>query len=281
MPALDLTESRALLIRVIEELFAKRHSPVPGALVKAQIVAESIASGSTFDERALGFRNFLHFVKETPEIAVQIRPGSDVLLAPRTAEDILSAYARPLPRLRRDFWRAFIEFPVMNTVRLYDPQEDKVFYESVPTQRKGIPIEPIPRQTQVEWRRNFAEEQSELTREPLLGSLAGSGSSVFNQFARRLRENPSLMQAWNRYLQKKITDYVSTWAIANSIPEERWSSGITRTDDGSFKEAALEKTHSVSQRSELYNFFDNLPIEDLLQLRVPLDWVLKVTREKK
>ena len=281
MPALDLTESRALLIRVVEELFAKRHSPVPGALVKAQIVAESIASGSTFDERALGFRNFLHFVKETPEIAVQIRPGSDVLLAPKTAEDILSAYARPLPRLRRDFWRAFIEFPVMNTVRLYDAQEDKVFYESVPTQRKGIPIEPIPRQTQVEWRRNFAEEQSELTREPLLGSLAGSGSSVFNQFARRLRENPALMQAWNRYLQKKITDYVSTWAKANSISEERWSSGKMRTDDGSFKEAAQEKTHSVSQRSELYNFFDNLPIEDLLQLRVPLDWVLKVTREKK
>jgi hypothetical protein len=89
------------------------------------------------------------------------------------------------------------------------------------------------------------------------------------------------MQAWNRYLQKKITDYVSSWAIANNIPEERWSSGTLRSDDGSFKEATPEKTHSVSQRSELYNFFGNLPIEDLLQLRVPLDWVLKVTREKK
>lgn len=281
MPVLDLTTSRALVVRVVEELFAKRHSPVPGALVKAQVVMEATASGSTFEERQLGYRNFLHFVKETPDIAIQIRPGSDVLLAPRVAADILSAYAHPLPRLRRDFWRAFIEFPVPNTLRLYDPLEDKVFYENIPTSRKGIPIDPVPRQDQVAWRRSFAEEQAEPTRGTLLSSLNGFGSSVFNEFARRLRENPSLMQLWNRYLQKKITDYVTAWAIANNVAEERWSSGTSRSDEGSSKVAMPEKTYSVSQRSELYNFFDNLPIEDLLQLRVPLDWVLKVTREKK
>jgi len=43
-------------------------------------------------------------------------------------------------------------------------------------------------------------------------------------------------------------------------------------------EAVSEKPQNVSQRAELYNFFDQLPIEDLLQLRVPLEWVLKVTR---
>ena len=41
------------------------------------------------------------------------------------------------------------------------------------------------------------------------------------------------------------------------------------------------KTHTIGQRAALYNFLDNLPIEDLLQLRVPLEWVLKVTREQK
>jgi hypothetical protein len=40
------------------------------------------------------------------------------------------------------------------------------------------------------------------------------------------------------------------------------------------------KMHSIGQRAELYNFLDNLPLEDLLQLRVPLEWVLKVTRDK-
>ena len=47
------------------------------------------------------------------------------------------------------------------------------------------------------------------------------------------------------------------------------------------KQSVPARVHSIGQRSELYNFLDNLPIEDLLQLRVPLEWVLKVMREKK
>lgn len=279
MSALDLTSARELLIRVVEDLYANRHSPIPGALVKAQLTVEAAANGSIFDERALGYRSFLYFVKETPGMAIQIRPGSDVLLAPATAEDILSAYAAPLPRLRRDFWRAFIEFPISGTSRVYDPLEDKIFYESIPTTRKGIPIEPVARQDQISWRRSFAEEQADPSRQALLDSLGGTGTSIFNEFARRLRENPPLMQAWNRYLQKKITDYVSDWAVSNGVPKDRWSSGTPPVYDRTSREAA-EKTHSVSQRSELYNFFDLLPIEDLLQLRVPLGWVLRTTRDK-
>src|SRR5260370_37975205 len=132
-----------------------------------------------------------------------------MLLAPATAGEILSAYARALSRLRRDFWRAFIEFPIPSTVRLYDSTEDKIFNESVPTTRRGIVIEPVPRETQIAWRRSFAEEQPENAKLPLLASLEGIGTGVFNQFARRLRENPSVLYAWNRYLQKQITDYAA------------------------------------------------------------------------
>jgi hypothetical protein len=278
---LDIAESHDLLTRVVEELFAKRHSPVPGALVKAQIITEAAKLGVAFDERRLGYRNFQDFVSRCSEVAHQGRPGSDMLLAPKAAEELLSAYTRPLPKLRRDFWRAFIEFSVPQTVRLYDPQEDKVVYENLPTLRKGIPIDPIPRQTQIEWRRAFADDQSEETRGLLLEPLSSSGNYVFNEFARRLRENPALMKAWNRYLQKKITDHVMAWAQENNVPEDRWSGGMLRSHDGSTKSASPENAHPVGQRSELYNFFDNLPLEDLLQLRVPLEWVLKVTRDEK
>jgi len=278
---LNLTDSQALLIRVVQGLYGKRHSPIPGALVKAQLLNEAASIGATFNERELGLRNFLDFVKTVPDIAVQVRAGSDMLLAPATAGDILSAYARPLPRLRRDFWRAFIEFPIPNTVRLYDPTEDKIFVENLPAARNGIIIEPVTRDVQIAWRRSFSEEQAENVRGSLLSSLDATGTSVFNQFARRVRENPSVTHAWNRYLQKQITDYVAAWASANNVPEERWCSGTSRSDVGALKEAMPMKTHSIGQRSELYNFLDNLPIEDLLQLRVPLEWVLKVTREKK
>ena len=113
-------------MRIVEEGFAQRHSPLPGAYVKAQLLSRAIDQGTTFSERALGFKGFLEFVKTVQQVAIQGRSGSDVLLAPITASDLLSTFAEPLPRLRRDFWRAFIEFPVPNTVRLYDQNDDKM-----------------------------------------------------------------------------------------------------------------------------------------------------------
>ncbi len=280
MSHLSIEDARALLVQIVQGLYDKRRSPVPGALVKARLISEAAIAGSAFSERDYGMKNFLEFVKTSPQVAFQLRIGSDMLLAPSTAGDTLSAYARPLPRLRRDFWRAFIEFSIAGTVRLYDTTEDKIFVEQLPTSRKGIVIEPVSREIQIAWRRAFAEEQPDSVRGPLLASLEGAGTAIFNEFARRLRESPTVMHAWNRYLQKQITDQVSAWATASGVCEDRWSSGTSRSDDGTSKEPMPTKTHSIGQRAELYNFLDNLPIEDLLQLRVPLDWVLKVTRDK-
>jgi hypothetical protein len=279
MPVLDLEQSRNLLVEVVQALYNERHSPVPGALVKARIIDEANQRGASFSERELGFKSFVDFVRETPGIAIQIRIGSDMILAPSSATETLSAFARPLPRLRRDFWRAFIEFPVPNTMRLYDETEDKVVYEAAPTQRKGTLIEPIPHDTQIRWRQQFAEEMPEDIKATLLTALDGTGRAPFNEFARRLRENPPVMHAWNRYLQKLIVDHVAEWATANNISSERWSAGTDRTGNGSIMEAG-SMPQTLSQRAELYNFLDNLPIEDLLQLRVPLEWVLKVIRKR-
>jgi hypothetical protein len=279
MSALDQAGARDLLVRVVKRFYDERHSPVPGALVKASLVTEAQKKGAEFSERNLGFKKFIEFVRTVPEVAIQGRSGSDFLLAPVTAPELLAAYATPLPRLRRDFWRAFVEFPVENAVRLYDPAEDRILYEPTGTQRQGVLIDPVPRETQLQWRKIFSEEQPETIKESLLAALNGSGTTVFNEFARRLRENPSVARAWNRYLQKQITDYVAGWAMAHGIPEERWlAPGRGIQFFRSEGEAAVAKSQNISQRAELYNFFDQLPIEDLLQLRVPLEWVLKVTR---
>lgn len=222
MQALDQAQARELLTRVVNKYYGERHSPLPGAFVKAQMLEEAKQNGAFFSERELGFRRFIEFVKTVPEIAIQGRSGSDILLAPVTATELLAAYASPLPRLRRDFWRAFIEFPVPNTVRFYGPAEDKILHEDAGTQRPGVVINPVPRENQLQWRRTFSEEQPEAIRNDLLAALDGVGSAVFNEFSRRLRENPSVMRAWNRYLQKQITDHVAAWAAANDIPEDRW-----------------------------------------------------------
>ena len=276
MSALDLEQSRSLLLQVVRNLYDQRHGSVPGAVVKAQLIREAVNQSSSFDEKGLGFRGFLDFAKATHGVTVQLRPGSDVLLAPSDVGEPLLAYAHPLPRIRRDFWRAFIEFPVEGAVRLYDATEDKIFYENDPTHRPGVIIEPISRETQLSWRRQFAEGQTTEKRDELISVLARSGNAPFNDFARHLRENPLVMKVWNRYLQKLLTDHVAAWALAHNISPERWSAGTSsngRVDQDS-------ATPSLGQRAELYNFFDNLPIENLLELRVPLAWLLKATRDK-
>jgi len=88
------------------------------------------------------------------------------------------------------------------------------------------------------------------------------------------------MRTWNRYLQKLITDHVEAWAASHGISEDRWCAGRQVAVGGEL-EAPPSRVQNISQRAELYNFFDNLPLEDLLQLRVPLEWVLKVNREKR
>ncbi|GEM_PF-1626609 len=281
IPKLDLERSRALLVLAVDTLYAQRHGPVPGAVLKAKVIREARLQGTSFSERELGFKNFVEFVRTTPGISVQIRSGSDMLVAPSSANETLAAYAHPLPRLRRDFWRAFIEFPVPNTVRLYDEVEDKVLYEDAAIQKRGVAIQPISRDTQLEWRRQFAGEQPDDVKNALLAALDGGGSSPFNDFARRLRENPPVMHAWNRYLQKLITDQVAAWANEHNIPAERWSTGTTYEGPETLRSRTVSVGQTMSQRAELYNFLDSLPIEDLLQIRVPLLWVLKVTRDKR
>src|ERR1019366_6173167 len=115
MPALDHSGARDLLLRVVNKYYAERNSPLPGAFVKAEMLTLAKEEGSEFSEPALGFRKFIEFIRTVPDVAIQGRAG-----------ELLAAYAAPLPRLRRDFWRAFIEFPVEGVSRRYDPDEDKI-----------------------------------------------------------------------------------------------------------------------------------------------------------
>jgi len=60
---------------------------------------------------------------------------------------------------------------------------------------------------------------------------------------------------------------VAAWAAANDIPEDRWLAPSRGLDF--FRgagEAAAPRPPNISQLAELYNFFDQLPIEDLLEL---------------
>ena len=115
-------------------------------------------------------------------------------------------------------------------------------------------------------------------KQQLLAAINGPPNAAFNEFARRIRENVAVARTWNRYLQKQLTDHVTEWAGKNGVAEERWIAPAQSLHGFRSSAERVSKPQNISLRAELYNFFDQLPIEDLLQLRVPLDWVLKVTR---
>ena len=51
MPALDQAHARELLQRVVNKYYAERHSPLPGAFVKVQMLEEAKHDGAVMMKR--------------------------------------------------------------------------------------------------------------------------------------------------------------------------------------------------------------------------------------
>lgn len=250
---------------LVKELYQKRGGLVPGAVAKLQLKKRAQAKGGDFDENDLGYANFLAFAKEA-NVSVVTRPGSDFLLGPVGVVLPQDPPQTSAPRIRRDIWRAFIEFPVQGQTRFYDPERDTVGSQGVELPLHGIRIDPVPRDRQLEWRKEFAKQQTEGHRSDLLLALVGT-QGIFTNFARALRDKPPLQKSWNHYVQNQVAEIIRHWANANNIAEDRWRA-----------EAQVGTGLVPSTRAELYNLLDQVPIDELLKLQVPLNWLILTRR---
>jgi hypothetical protein len=221
--------------------------------------------------RSLGFASFGAFMEQVPDISFERRPGSDFLAAPAGSSKLTKAFARPYIRIRRDFWRAFIEFPKPGTIRVYDGRDDKVLYLPAESPVEGPRISPVPESVQLAWRRQFVESELETLKGVSVPMLRDAGRDAFNEFARFIRENPQISGAWNKYHQSLLSDWIMKWSADNGIT---FSSLETAVD-------SVLNTNSLpsSKRVELYNLLDQIPIDELMDLRVPLRWLLVPARE--
>lgn len=269
--ALALEALYEIAAQVVRELHEKRHAPIPGAILKPAVTSALASQGETFDTKALGLSSFAEFVAAIPGVALQRRPGSDFLVAPTSSNEVLAAFAEDKPPIRRDFWRAFVEFPTASAVRLYDPTSDKIRTEPIDSGAEGIVVEPIPLELQLRWRREFAAEQSGETRDALASITERPGRTAFNDFARYIRDNPNVFRVWNRYQQKQVVDWVERWSQKNGLSDDVWR-GASRS--------SVNQPTTLNRRAEIYNLLDQVPIEDLLQIKVPLEWLLKITQGK-
>jgi hypothetical protein len=259
MANIDLQEFRTLVPQVVAELYQRRHSPVPGAVLKLELLHRATDQGKYFDQHSLGSGNFYDLVSKC-DVTVERRPGSDFVVFPKSAS-VTTAASQPAIRIQRDIWYAFVSFPVPGTRRSFDPVTHRVAYEdeSIPLGGKVV-IEPISVQQQLNWRKEFAASVTGPETEELVKAV--TAPNPFKDFSRLTRQRPSLGKAWNLFLLKKVLPIVEQWADLNGILREQWL------------HLNKPKTQDDAKRRELYQFFDGVPIDDLLNVNIPLRWIV-------
>ena len=263
MAYLDKAAANALLEEVVRQRYTWRRSPVPGSIVKLELLKRATAIGKTFDEKELGFSSFFEFISDCSGVVVQRRQGSDFVVVPpgEATEQAAPEAAAGKERIRRDFWRAFISFPVVGTRRVYDRANDRVGYEEETKPAGPYPIiTPFPKEQQLVWRREFATKLGETGQELL---TAVNSSNPFREFSIVVRRQPKWAREWNGFLLSKVFPVIQAWASYNNVPNERWLMSETV-----FRRGPLG-------RREIYAILDRVPLEELLQLKVPLGWLLR------
>lgn len=263
MPTLTEDQAKDIVRAVLTDIWASEHQPAVGARVKAIVMRMAAERGAEFNERALGYSGFTDFLSKTGVAAVRFRPGTDALVAPPDHAEALHLEA-PVQRerIRADFWDAFVSFPVPGEVRGYDPAADGIVRSNAALAEGTKPITPITRETQVRWREEFIDslEDDSPLRE-LKGQFTAPGG--LSLFTKALTATPSLRPRWNDFLVGRVRTVIEEWGARHGIAEV-W---LARRGEPRSTEPAV--------RARLYALLDQIPIERLLELRVPLGWLIR------
>ena len=270
MQFLDLNFALQLTREIVRDNFAKKGKAISGATLKALLLKKAEGAGKSFQERVLGFRSFLDFVSSDKELTVERRDGSDFLVQPSTGATVDTSSTDTLspqlltrqdsqPRIREDIWFAFMSFPRQGIRREYNRETGRVLYLPENTETaNGVLITPFTKEQQIEWRKEFTKTVDAGLRESLEQALGAH--NAFREFSISLKLQPDLMKKWNVFLLSKVEPVISAWAEQNKIPTETWRQRKTEWRD--------------NQRRALYRLLDEVPVEDLLETKVPLRWFL-------
>jgi len=261
----DKEAAFASLRQVVESLWSNQRRPILGSRLKKELLDRLELQGLEFNEQAAGFKSFVDFVSKSGFLAIRARPGTDMLVVPSGEAALLrEPHEETKERLRRDLWRAFVGFQKTGERRYFDPAKDQVVKVPESAAQPAVPeIVPFTKEEQLSWRREFAGkmEPGNPLREKLLGSL--NTPSPLYEFSSCLRFEPAAQNSWYRFLSQKVRAGVEEWAKKNGLaPELRLAEG-TSADI------------SEDKRRKLYSVLDKIPVDLLLDLTVPLRWLVQ------
>jgi hypothetical protein len=262
-----ITEEQAkeLIGQILAEKWTNERSGILGAKLKSLLLERARAIGADFDEKSLGYASFSRFVQDSGVAIVRYRGSNDVVIAPKDHPEALNDLdARP-PRIRRAFWDAFVRFQVQGEFRGYNPNTDEIVIgATVDSIADAVLVQPIPKETQLDWRRQFVRE---LGPDSPLASYEEDfkPQTGFTLFSHLLSKHPQFRVIWSKVFSGNVNDFISEWAKRYGV------------FDGIWLESALEQIED-NARAKLYAILDQVSIEELVELKIPLKWLLDSKR---
>lgn len=269
----------ALLVDVVSDLTAG------GRLASAAAVKTVMLRKSpTFDERALGYRKFVEYLEAAAQVGV-VRLARDdrnhpCVFPAETSDAVIeasvlrtSSAVAETRRLKRELWRAVVDWEPADYWRGWDRKHSRVFmtpqtssggqpWADDPERYVALPI--VSRELQAEWMAEFAAAQKPAAKDDLLAAL--EPGAILGAFRATLAAH-GLLDDWAAALQLHVNVHVQQWATASKVPLQRLFDSPTRRAEAEPVGAPSGgSTGSVTPREAVTQ--SEVSFEDALRRRV-------------
>lgn len=293
------------LREVVRELEARGRQTV-SAGVKPELQRRTLGG---FNERRLGFSSFSAFLAAAEEAGYVARTTTEhghtfVTLAPLASVvpeggARIEPPERPAPgrRLRRDLWRAFVDWRE-DILRFFDRElgqarvlpaeasrsevgDDAELRHALAAQPdRFIEIKPIPMEQQLEWIRDFVQTHREqFLAEELSEALAAA--RPVQAFSQLIRTDAALLQEWNRTRLHHVGSVVEAWIGEHELGINPWEETALRgsplegrplRSEGNVEVPAEFEVERL--RQSLHRALDRMPAGELLRLPIPVEYLV-------
>lgn len=287
----SLTEIRSILVELLTG-----HGQVAAAHLKPRLAAELLERvGIVFDERGLGYKNFLTFLQSNKDIIEVNHPGGpgSVWVSLKTDEisqDEVQRQEAIQNRLPVSVWQAFTN-PDPNRKRFYNKekgivihylegsarQQDFKHQQEVDIDTDYIEITPISSDQHSEWMKNFLSEHNLAPRvkevcETIANSVYSSAVNyAFTQSLGRIGES------WKLERSKKVHDFAIQWANENNI--DFWSAKEVPQSISANRPASSESFEDDDNwRVLIKRAIDLMGKEELARVSIPASAVVRLLR---
>lgn len=228
----------------------------------------------TFTFASAGFSSFRAYLNDAEErgivTTVAAPKGSDVVVAEVGGRRIRPRAATAT--LRKDLWDAFVDWnPDANYA--FRPASNEVVTLSAgdPGDEQTIRIPSASRDDQLVWMRELMEsEASESAKAEIAVALADEQPT--RAFAQVLRERTPVARRWKRLLRTRIVDRASEWAAHHSLSDGVLLPAVTMSVP---EKSGRPVSDDAAARDRILAILADLPLSELLQLRIPLEYALR------